>query len=314
MDKFKLIHGNNTEKGIIFNIERFAIDDGPGIRTLVFFKGCNLHCSWCQNPESHKPKIEILFHKNVCSACGRCIEVCPQHAVYLDEKYGYLSDYTKCDGCGLCVKECYYSAREMVGCYYSVDELMAEIVKDLHFFEESGGGVTFSGGEPLLQAEFLKQVLIACRSAHIHTALETAGNISWEIIEPLIDFLDLVFIDYKQYDSDIHLKETGVPNKRIIETISRLNESDKEVIVRIPIIPGVNFTVEILQKMFGELTKYRNLKHIELLPFHALGKGKYQGLGMPYKFDEVKSLKKQDLESVRRIGSEMGLQVLIGSI
>ncbi len=303
-----------NEKGLIFNIERFAIDDGPGIRTLVFFKGCNLHCSWCQNPESQRSGIEILFNENKCAACGKCIEICPQGAVYLDKEYGYLTDYNKCTGCGICARECYYSAREIAGHYYSVDEIMAEIVKDIHFFEESGGGVTFSGGEPLIQAGFLRKVLIECRNHSIHTAVETAGYTSWSKFKSVIDYLDLVFIDFKHYDSDIHLKETGVPNDLIMDNISRLNETDIDVIVRIPVIPGVNFDEETLKKMFLKLSGYKNIMHIELLPFHVLGKGKYRGLGRPYKFEDIKSLKKHDLEQFRKTGEDMGLNVLIGSI
>jgi len=302
------------EKGLIFNIERFAVDDGPGIRTLVFFKGCNLHCSWCQNPESQKSGIEIIFHENKCTACERCIDICPRGAVYLDKKYGYLSDPVKCDGCGLCARECYYSAREIVGSYYSVDELMAEIVKDAHFFKESGGGVTFSGGEPLLQAEFLKSTLVECKKNGIHTAMETAGYAAWSKFLSILDYLDLVFIDLKHYDSNIHLKETGVPNGLILDNIGRLNETDTDIIVRIPVIPGVNFDEETIKKMFLLLSRYKNIRHIELLPFHILGKGKYKGLGRLYKFEDIKSLKKQELEPLRVIGRDMGLNVLIGSI
>ncbi len=301
-------------KGLIFNIERFAVDDGPGIRTLVFFKGCNLHCSWCQNPESQKAGIEIIFHESKCAACGRCIEVCPQDAVYLDKQFGYLSDFTKCDGCGICTKECYYSAREIVGRFYSVDEIISEILKDVHFYKESGGGVTFSGGEPLLQAEFLKRVLIECRKNGIHTALETAGYAAWSKFEMILDYLDLVFIDFKHYDSSIHIKETGVSNSLIIGNIGRLDETDIDVIVRIPVIPGVNFDKETIKRMYLKLSEYKNLKHIELLPFHILGKGKYRGLGIPYKFENIKSLKERDLEQIRDIGMNMGLNVLIGSV
>jgi pyruvate formate lyase activating enzyme len=309
-----LENDTDLERGLIFNIERFAIDDGPGIRTLVFFKGCNLHCSWCQNPESQQKNIEILFLANKCSACGRCIEICPQSAIYVDEEYGYLSDSTKCDGCGVCVKECYYSAREIVGRYYTVAELMHEITKDFHFYEESGGGVTFSGGEPLLQSKFLKQVLLKCRQSGIHTALETAGHVSWTNFKSIAALADLVFIDFKHHESAVHFKETGVSNELIIENIRRLNGIHAAVIVRIPVIPGINFHEETFEKMFLVLSEFENIQHIELLPFHILGKGKYRGLGRTYAFETMKSLKKQDLEQVRKIGNDMGLHVIIGSI
>ena len=302
------------KKGLIFNIERFAVDDGPGIRTLVFFKGCNLHCSWCQNPESQKLGVEIIFHENKCAACGRCIELCPKDAVYLDKEYGYLSNPAKCDGCGLCVKECYNSAREIVGSYYTVDELMSEIVKDVHFFEESGGGVTFSGGEPILQTEFLKAVLKECKLQGISTAIETAGYAAWSKFASIIDYIDLVFIDYKHFASDIHQKETGVSTDLIIENINRLKETGIDIIVRIPVIPEFNFNEETIKEMFLILSEYKNIKHIELLPFHILGKGKYKGLGRSYKFENTKSLKKQELEHLKILGNDMGLTVLIGSI
>jgi len=309
-----LKNSENSKKGLIFNIERFAVDDGPGIRTLVFFKGCNLHCSWCQNPESQNPQIEIMFHENKCSSCGRCVEVCPRNAVYLSEEFGYLTDTAECDACGLCVKECYYSARETIGRYYSVDELMVEILKDVHFFEESGGGVTFSGGEPLLQAEFLKAVLKECKLHGIRTAIETAGYVAWSKFESIINYIDLVFIDFKHFDNDIHKKETGVSNDLIIGNIYLLNKTGIDVIVRIPVIPEFNFNEETIKEMFLILSEYKNIEHIELLPFHILGKGKYKGLGRSYKFEYTKSLKKQDLEYLKEIGGNMGLNVIVGSI
>ena len=182
----------HEKSGLIFDIERFATKDGPGIRTVVFLKGCPLRCQWCQNPESQLSRVEVIYDAEKCADCRRCIEHCPSHAIRIDSYFGLLSDPEICEGCGLCTETCYYNARKLVGHAYSVPELIHEVCKDKSYYENSGGGVTFSGGEPLRQSDFLLHACRACRQEQIHTAIETCGNVAWQVFNNLIDELDLI--------------------------------------------------------------------------------------------------------------------------
>jgi pyruvate formate lyase activating enzyme len=192
--------------GQVFDIERFATKDGPGIRTLVFLKGCNLSCVWCQNPEGQKRGLEIMYYANLCHACGRCIEICPKKAISISTEFKLLTDQEVCRQCSLCVDSCFYGARKTIGNTMTISEVMAEVVKDAAYYESSGGGVTVSGGEPLLQSGFTAAILKACRDEGIHTALETAGAVTWKSFETVLPFLDLVFYDIKCMDPALHKK------------------------------------------------------------------------------------------------------------
>ena len=305
----------HEKSGLIFDIERFATKDGPGIRTVVFLKGCPLRCQWCQNPESQLSRLEVMYDAEKCAACHRCIEHCPNHAIRIDSYFGLLSDPEICKGCGLCTEACYYSARKLMGHAYSVPELMHEVCKDKSYFENSGGGVTFSGGEPLLQSGFLMHVCRACRREQIHTAIETCGNVAWQAFNHLIDELDLIFYDFKHIDPDLHKQHTGVSNKLILANLKKLSAAFSPLIVRIPVIPGFNDSLNTQKDMFHFL-KYEleRVEAIELLPFHRLGIGKYKGLGRYYKMENVHSLKKQDLTPLETLGREMGLPVRVGAV
>ena len=301
--------------GLIFDIERFATKDGPGIRTVVFLKGCSLRCQWCQNPESQLSRVEVIYDAEKCHACQRCIERCPNHAIRIDPDFGLLSDREICNGCGLCTEGCYYDARKLVGQVYSIPELMREVCKDRSYYENSGGGVTFSGGEPLLQADFLLPVCHACRQEQIHTAIETCGNVAWRVFSNIIDELDLIFYDFKHIDSDLHKQFTGVDNELILANLVRLSAVFSPLIVRIPVIPGFNDSLDTQQEMFQFLkNELRQVEAVELLPFHRLGTGKYTGLGRNYRMENVHSLKKQDLASLANLGRGMGLPVRVGAV
>ena len=253
-------------KATIFDIERNSYVDGPGIRTTVFFKGCNLRCAWCHNPESQSPKPQMMFFKNKCTGCGKCKEKCP-------------NNLELCELCGKCTLYCPHDAREICGKEYTVDEVMREILKDKAFYDNSGGGVTFSGGESMLQIDFLEELLKACKQNGIHTAIDTAGHVPYESFERVLPYTDLFLFDVKCYDSDKNKKYTGASNELIFSNLRKLLKTNKAVWVRIPIISTVNDTEEEMLAIKSFLYSCRAPKKIELLPYHSMGEHKYAALG-----------------------------------
>lgn len=252
-------------KATIFDIERNSYVDGPGIRTTVFFKGCNLRCAWCHNPESQSPKIQMMFYKNKCTGCGKCEEKCP-------------NALEKCELCGKCTFYCPHDAREICGKEYTVDEIICEILKDKAFYDNSGGGVTFSGGECMLQIDFLEEALKACKENGIHTAVDTAGHVSFEHFERILPYTDLFLYDIKCYDSEKHKKYTGVSNELIFSNLKKLLQTDKTIWVRIPVIPTVNDTVEEILGIKELIFSFGSPERVELLPYHTMGEHKYAAL------------------------------------
>ena len=247
-------------KATIFDIERNSYVDGPGIRTTVFFKGCNLRCKWCHNPESQNAKKDILFYKNKCTGCGRC------EGLTLDNESFF----------------CFNDAKEICGKEYSVDEVFAEVIKDKAFYEASGGGVTFSGGECMLQIDFLTKILKKCKENGIHTAVDTAGHIPWESFEKVMPYTDLFLYDVKCFSESLHIEGTGVSNKQILQNLQRLSDNfNGDIIIRIPIISGFNDTFREMTKISDFLKNIR-CKSIELLPYHKMGEHKYDALNMEY--------------------------------
>ena len=253
-------------KATIFDIERNSYVDGPGIRTTVFFKGCNLRCAWCHNPESQTALPQMMFYKNKCVECGKCKEKCP-------------NQLEKCDFCGKCTLYCPHDAREICGKEYTVDEVMREILKDKVFYENSGGGVTFSGGECMLQIDFLEAILKECKMNGIHTAVDTAGHVPFECFEQIIPYTDLFLYDVKCYDSEKHKEFTSVSNELILSNLKRLLESGKNVWIRIPIIPEVNDNEAEMLAIKAFLDSFGYPEKIELLPYHAMGEHKYAAIG-----------------------------------
>ena len=250
----------------IFDIQRNSYVDGPGIRTTVFFKGCNLRCAWCHNPESQSPKPQMMFYKNKCTGCGKCKEKCPNHL-------------ESCELCGKCTIYCPHDAREICGKEYTVDEVMREILKDKVFYENSGGGVTFSGGECMLQIDFLEAILKECKNNGIHTAVDTAGHVPFEYFERILPYTALFLYDVKCFTEQLHIEGTGISNKRILENVTRLSrETSVDIIVRIPLIPTFNNDVNELQHMADFLRPLR-IRDVELLPYHQMGEHKYEALG-----------------------------------
>lgn len=267
-------------KGRIFNIQRFSIHDGPGIRTTVFMKGCNLRCRWCHNPESQERGNHVMFYGHKCKGCGSCREICDK--MFTD----------RCTNCGNCAQVCPYDARELCGRDITADELMAELVKDQKFYETSGGGVTFSGGEPLLQSEFLEEMLVRCAQAGIHTAIETAANVPLEIFEKIVTLADMMICDVKCIDEELHIRGTGVSNRQILANVSYLMKSDAEFLLRMPYIPGFN------ESQADAVAEFAGDAPLELMPYHSIGSGKYGALGREYDDDEFTVPDKERLEEI----------------
>lgn len=258
-------------KGLIFDIQRFSIHDGPGIRTTVFFKGCNMRCLWCQNPESLNPKPEIAFYPSKCCHSGACKKVCPETAINLNSQRRIIR--SKCTVCGECAKVCPSDAIRVVGKYYTPMELLELVLRDIPFFENSNGGITLSGGEPLLQSEFVIQFAKLVKSKGIHLAVETAGNIYPKTFSKCIEPFDLVLYDLKAIDNVLHKKLTGAGNKQIIHNLQLLIQSGKPVWVRVPLIPKhtmTNNNLESIAKFISEL----GVNNIYLLIYHSMGEAK----------------------------------------
>lgn len=249
----------------IFDIQRNSFVDGPGIRTTVFFKGCNLRCRWCHNPEGQSFAPEMMFFQNKCTECGKCKEVCPQRGL-------------SCSLCGKCALACPNDARKICGERYTVGQVMEIIEKDRVFYEASNGGATFSGGECMLWIDFLSELLKACREKGVHTAVDTAGNVAWESFERVLPHTDLFLYDVKCVTPEKHLAFTGADNGLILDNLARLFDAGAKIWVRIPLIPGFNCDDEEMQKIKALLADYAPEK-IEILPYHAMGGHKYDALG-----------------------------------
>ena len=262
--------------GKIFNIQRFSVYDGPGIRTVVFFSGCNLKCLWCHNPESISNKQQIKFNPEQCIACNRCFEICENDAHELTNDI-HILNRDKCKVCLNCTKECYAEALAPVYREINLTELEKSILTDEEYFRQSNGGVTFSGGEPMLQIDFLRDILKACKKHNIHTAVDTAGAVGFENFEKILSYCDLFLYDIKAYDGIIHKNLTGVSNKLILENLTKLSQITSNILIRVPVIAGAN-----IDEMTGvaDFLSGINIKKCELLPYHKLGAGKYEHFGI----------------------------------
>jgi len=300
-------------KGRIFNIERYATQDGPGIRTVIFLKGCGLRCLWCSNPESQRFEEEILFFKKKCLGCGTCLKVCPQGAIRTDEIYGFVTDYSRCVHCGLCLSRCFSGARTASGEDKSVEEVMEIVGRDAPFYKASGGGITLSGGEPFLQGDFSRELLRACKKNGISTAVESCGYAPWEHIEGALDSIDYLYFDIKHTDDDVHRRFTGVDTGAIHENLKKIDARDDPVciVLRIPFIPGFNDDEKSMRDIFLFAAGLSKLDHIEILPYHRLGTGKYDALGREYTLRDILPVKPGELLRYKDIGREYGLEITI---
>lgn len=268
-------------RATIFDLQRNSFVDGPGIRTTVFFKGCNLKCAWCHNPESQSAKPQMMFYKDQCTGCGKCRQVCKQEACIL---------------CGKCTFYCPVDARKVCGKEYTPEEVLAEVIKDKAFYDNSGGGVTFSGGECMLQIDFLLECLKKCKKEGIHTAVDTAGHIPFESFERILPYTDLFLYDIKSIDSEKHKQYTGVENGRILENLKKLFAAGANLWIRIPVIPDVNDSIEEMQRIKAFLAEYGKPEKVELLPYHAMGENKYRSIGK-----EPQIFKTPDAEKLKQL-------------
>ena len=295
--------------GIVFDIQRFSIHDGPGIRSTVFLKGCSLRCFWCHNPESIRPKPEIQFLPQKCINCGECVLIC-QHGARIDLDGDMVYLRPECQTCGECVPSCYAGATELVGEEMTVDQVMTEVLADRAFYQTSGGGVTLSGGEPVIQPEFSRAILERCKAEELHTAIETAGNYPWEFLESMLPMIDLVMMDIKHLDPDQHRAATGVSNERILANARRLALTNKPIIFRTPVVPTVNDTPEEIDEIaafVSTLSKLRTNNNgskdvapitYELLAFHRLASDKYRSLGLDYHASELEQLSNETMTTL----------------
>ncbi len=295
--------------GLVFNIMRFSLHDGPGIRTTVFLKGCPLRCWWCHNPEGLLPRPEVIYFEERCIRCGDCIRACPEEALRLDG--GVIHDPSLCKRCGECVDACSSGARQLAGRWMSVPDVVAEVVRDEVFFDESGGGVTISGGEPLMQAAFVGQLLAACRARRIHTVLDTCGLADSNVVRWVSEWVDLFLYDLKLMDSEKHQRFTGVKNDLILDNLRTLAEIGSKVIVRIPIIPGVNDEDADIAAMSVFLTRV-GLRQIDLLPYHRIGSDKYDRLRLRYRVEDITPPTPEHMETIAARLSQEGFSVHVG--
>lgn len=300
--------------GTVFDIQRFSLHDGPGIRTTVFLKGCSLRCFWCHNPESIRRPPEIEFYPERCIGCGACVALCRHGANRITDEGGIAYDPQQCTVCGECIDECFANARVLVGHEMSVDEVLAEILQDRSFYGDEGG-VTISGGEPLLQPDFTAALLDRCKAEGIHTAIETAGHYPWSTLEAVLPAVDLVMMDLKHLDSARHREGTGVPNERILDTARRLAaETNKPLLFRTPVIPTYNDAPEDIDRIAGfvrYLIADRQARaaargeaaqpiEYELLRFHQLAGDKYRGLGRTNRARALEPLSKTQMDALSR--------------
>jgi pyruvate formate lyase activating enzyme len=297
--------------GTVTNIQRFSIHDGPGIRTTVFLKGCNLRCFWCHNPETLRSQPELQLFLNRCISCGECFRRCPNGChVMVGDARQFLRD--RCTACGLCADTCYAQALEIVGKVRTVDQVVEEVLRDRAFYETSGGGVTLSGGEPLQQLDFSIAILASCREQGIHTAIETAVNYPWERVAAVLPVTDLVMMDLKVMDSAKHRDCTGVPNERILENATLLGQQGIALIVRTPVIPGVNDTADEIEAIAAFAATLPNLHYYELLPFHPMATSKYDSLDLGYRARELKSPAKATMDALAAAAATHGIKVRHG--
>lgn len=266
-------------RGIIFNIQRYSTSDGPGVRTTIFLKGCSNDCEWCHNPESIRRAPQLQVYLDRCISCGRCVEACDHGGQHLDES-GRRYDRDVCVGCGRCAAECFSGALEISGREMTVEEVVAEAVKDEPYFRHSGGGITFSGGDPVLHTDFLREALIACRGHGLHVAVDTAGNYPWRLLESVLPHTDLVMYDMKIFDPERHRRYIGNDGSRIRDNLELLGASGCPFIVRTPVIGGVNDTEEEIGAIARAIGAFDSLLYYELLPYHALGDAKLASFGL----------------------------------
>ncbi len=299
------------ESGLVFDIAKFSVHDGPGIRTTVFLQGCSLSCWWCHNPESQSRTPLLHYQADRCIGCETCVETCPEEALSLTPR-GIRTIDARCRRCGECANACPTTSRELVGRTMSVAEVMEDVEKDRLFYDESGGGVTISGGEPLQQPEFLLGLLRACGERGIHRAVDTHGLASEETLLRVAEETDLFLYDVKMMDADRHRETTGYRNERILANLGRLVATRAAIHVRVPLIPGVNDDDENVDRTGAFLRELGGIRTIGLLPYHRPAKDKHERFGLPWRLNHVEEIPEGRVREISARFEEYGLRVEIG--
>lgn len=283
------------KKGLVLSIEKTSVHDGPGLRTSIFLKGCPLHCLWCHNPESQAFTPELYYFDEKCIRCGACMYSCRKgcHVVAKEE---HIIDRSKCTACNACVAACPYSALEVKGEYMDANTVLAEAEKDRPYYEASGGGITVSGGEPLSQFDYTCELLAEAKTRGFHTCLETCGYAPAEKLLKIREYVDLFLYDFKESNKENHKRYTGVDNDLIINNLKEIDKLGSKSILRCPIIPGLNDRAEHLQEIAGLAGQLKNIKEINIMPYHSYGKSKSRNIGKEYPLEAVMTAKKQQAD------------------
>jgi len=301
---------SQNNHALIFDIERFSTADGPGIRTVVFFKGCNMRCYWCHNPEGVDPEIRLRFDENKCIGCLACLKACQANAHSLNEGL-HVIDPQKCVRCFACADACYSGALQRVGSYMTLDEVFAEIAEDRDFYARSGGGVTLSGGEVMLQSNFVVRLLKRCKQNDIHTAIESNMLMPWAVYEKVLPDIDLVMADIKHMDNTVHRQGTGASNRRVLGNIQKLAGRNIPMIIRTPVIPGFNDTEDNIRQTARFLQPFTSLCYYELLSYNPLGNSKGCIVGASPSQREIATPKREQMHALARTAAETGLRVFV---
>ncbi len=267
------------QTALLMDVKKFAVHDGPGVRTTLFLKGCTLKCIWCHNPEGIGLKPQMAYYRHKCIGCGECVSVCKTGAQVMDPEKGHLYDRAKCVSCGACEAACLGEAMKRFGRRITVGEAVKIALEDRMFYATSGGGVTVSGGEPLLQADFVRALFEELKKEAIHTAVDTCGNVAWERFEKVLPVADMFLYDVKHIDSQAHKALTGAGNELILDNLKRLSDAGKRIEIRMPFVPGCNADDDTVRRI-GELLGGLSIERMKVLPYHSLARSKYQALGM----------------------------------
>ncbi len=296
--------------GVLTHIQRFSVHDGPGIRTTVFLKGCQMRCAWCHNPETYHEQPELQVFPDRCIGCGACVESC-RHDAHQIADGRHLFHRERCVACGRCAQTCYARSLVLVGQTKTAEEVLQEVLADSEFYQSSGGGATISGGEPLVQPDFTRDILRLCKDEGIHTALDTNLAWPWARVTPILHTVDLFLVDVKIFDDQEHRRWTGVSNEQVLENLRRLDQQGKPVIVRTPLVAGLNDRIDQIAAIADFLSTLANVIEYELLPYHPLGSGKYESLGLKPPPAEFKAPSAEHLQQLACVARNEGLTVRI---
>ncbi len=301
-----------VRKATVFNIQRFSVQDGPGIRTTVFLKGCPLRCLWCSNPESQSRFPEVVHRDSLCDGCGRCVDVCPVHAISLVGDKKVSIDRALCDNCGQCVDACFLQALQISGKETPVEEMFAEARKDELYYRNSNGGVTASGGEPLLQGELVVELFQRCQHAGYHTTVDTCGYAEASVLERVLRNTDQVLYDLKHMDAAAHREATGVSNQLILDNARLIAALQVPMIVRIPLIPTINDSEDNIRATIDFVLSLEQVTEVDLLPYHRFGMGKYRMLDRGYPLPELLPPPEEHVGRLKAMIESSGLKCEIG--